>query len=117
MTSLTVILFALLAGSSFLVFLYARRPGRSLRQLRGPEPYSFWLGTFHQFNNDVGLITRLFSGNEADIRYQNEVGDREFQWMREFGSAWRRAGCFGVRASCSVTNLPFVTERSLRHIA
>ena len=118
MTILAAILFTLLVGSSF-VFLYARRPGRSLRQLRGPEPYSFWLGTFHQFNGDVGLITRLFSGNEADLRYQNEVGDFEFKWMREFGSAWRRAGCFGVRAICSVTNFPRLfllngaTDRSL----
>ena len=89
MTSLTAILFTLLVCSSFLFFLCARRPGRSLRQLRGPEPYSFWLGTFSPVhcNGGVVLITRLFSGNEADLRYQNEVGDFEFKWMREFGSA------------------------------
>ncbi|KAI9449717.1 cytochrome P450 [Lactarius psammicola] len=80
MTTFAAILFTLLAGlfSSFLAFLYSRRRGGSLRHLRGPEPSSFWLG------------------NEADIRYQNEVGDCEFKWMREYGSAWRRAGCFGT---------------------
>jgi len=54
-----------------------------------------------------GLVVTLFvycgresdwvtPGSEADIRYQNEVGDCEFKWMREYGSAWRRTGCFGV---------------------
>jgi hypothetical protein len=33
------------------------------------------------------------------MRYQNEVGDCEFKWMREYGSAWRRTGCFGVSTS------------------
>jgi cytochrome P450 len=92
MTSLAAILFAFLAGSSFLVFLYARPRGRSLRQLRGPEPSSFWLG------------------NEADIRYQNEVGDCEFKWMREFGSAWRRAGCFGA------DRLMLADPKAIKHI-
>jgi hypothetical protein len=57
---------------------------------------------------DIRLIGQ-FSGNEADIRYQNEVGDCEFKWMHEYGSAWRRAGCFGVSVFCSVTALHFVT--------
>ena len=55
-------------------------------------------------------------GNETDLRYQNEVGDCEFKWMREYGSAWRRAGCFGVSVSCSVTVLNFVNERKYRQI-
>ncbi|KAF8267874.1 cytochrome P450 [Lactarius quietus] len=37
-----------------------------------------------------------FAGNDADIRYQDEVGDCELKWMREYGSAWRRAGCFSI---------------------
>jgi hypothetical protein len=53
MTSLAAILFTFLAGSSFLVFLHARRRGGSLRQLRGPESSSFWLGTVH-FNSSMG---------------------------------------------------------------
>ncbi|KAI9430949.1 cytochrome P450 [Lactarius psammicola] len=92
MTSLAAILFTLLVGSSLLAFLYSRRRGEPLRDLRGPEPSSFWLG------------------NEADIRYQNEVGDCEFKWMREYGSAWRRAGCFGT------DRLMLADPKAIKHI-
>jgi len=92
MTSLAAILFTLSVGTSFLAFLYARRRGGSLRQLRGPEPSSFWLG------------------NEADIRYQNEVGDCEFKWMREYGSAWRRAGCLGT------DRLMLADPKAIKHV-
>ncbi|KAH9173529.1 cytochrome P450 [Lactarius sanguifluus] len=78
MTDLTAILFTLSAGFSLVAFLCCRRRSGSLRDLRGPASSSFWLG------------------NEADIRYQNEVGDYEFKWMREYGSAWRRTGCLGT---------------------
>jgi len=50
---------------------------RSLKDIRGPEPTSFWLG------------------NVGDVRYQNEVGDAEFRWMREYGGAWKTHGCIG----------------------
>ncbi|KAF8259596.1 cytochrome P450 [Lactarius quietus] len=92
MTSPAAILFTLFVGSSLLAFLYRRRHGRSLGQLRGPESSSFWLG------------------NEADIRYQNEVGDCEFQWMREYGSAWRRAGCFGI------DRLMLADPKAIKHV-
>ncbi|KAH9018119.1 cytochrome P450 [Lactarius pseudohatsudake] len=78
MTDLTAILFTLSAGFSLVAFLYSRRRSGSLRDIRGPASSSFWLG------------------NEADIRYQNEAGDCEFKWMREYGSAWRRTGCLGT---------------------
>ncbi|KAH9011066.1 cytochrome P450 [Lactarius hengduanensis] len=78
MTDLTAILCTLSAGFALVAFLYSRRRSGSLRDLRGPASSSFWLG------------------NEADIRYQNEVGDCEFKWMREYGNAWRRTGCLGV---------------------
>jgi cytochrome P450 len=91
MTSPTAILFTLLAGIS-LVFLYTRRRGRPLKDIRGPQSSSFWLG------------------NEGDIRYQNEVGDYEFEWMREYGSAWRRAGCFGI------DRLMLADPKAIKHI-
>ncbi|KAI0263458.1 cytochrome P450 [Gloeopeniophorella convolvens] len=56
---------------------YVRHRNTFLSRLRGPESSSFWFG------------------NDRDIRYQNEVGDLEFKWMERFGTAWRRAGCFG----------------------
>lgn len=47
------------------------------KDIQGPPSTSFWIG------------------NEKDIRYQNEVGDQEFQWLRQYGTAWRVAGCMG----------------------
>ena len=38
-------------------------------------------------------------GSDVDRRQQNEVGDYEFKWARQYGSAWRQRGCLGVRAS------------------
>jgi len=35
------------------------------------------------------------------VRYQDEVGDLEYKWTREYGTAFRVAGCYGVRASFS----------------
>ena len=68
-------------------------------------------------------------GNESQIRYQNEVGEHEFQWMRRYGTAWHRTGTLGVR-SCSniretsaytrarskVDHLSLVDPKALHHI-
>ncbi|KAI0259409.1 cytochrome P450 [Gloeopeniophorella convolvens] len=41
-------------------------------------------------------VDRLLRNINADQKKKkNEVGDREFQWIREFGSAWKLNGCFG----------------------
>ncbi|KAH9173543.1 cytochrome P450, partial [Lactarius sanguifluus] len=92
MTDLTAILFTLSTVFSLIAFLYSRRRSRSLRDLRGPASSSFCLG------------------NEADIRYQNEVGDCEFKWMREYGSAWRRTGCLGT------DRLMLADPKALKHV-
>jgi cytochrome P450 len=92
MIYLPILLSALLAGFLLLAFIYARHRGQSLTDLRGPEPSSFWLG------------------NESDIRYQNEVGDCEFKWMREYGSAWCRAGCFGTN------RLMLADPKAIKHV-
>ncbi|KAI0263459.1 cytochrome P450 [Gloeopeniophorella convolvens] len=68
---------ALLAVAAFPLYAYNRRRSSFLRKLQGPESSSFWLG------------------NEADLRYQSEVGDNELEWMRQYGTAWRRSGCLG----------------------
>jgi len=52
-------------------------------------------------------------GSEADIRYQNEVGDCEFKWMREYGSAWRRTGCFGVSVYFVQNFSPFISNLNI----
>jgi hypothetical protein len=81
MTSLTAILFTLLVGSSFLAFLYARRRGGSLRQLRGPEPSSFWLGKLHQLNAllmldrlDDSQVTRPIFGTKMKLEIASSSG-------------------------------------------
>ena len=57
-SSLVAILFTLLVGSSFLAFVYTRRRGGYLRQLRGPESSSFWLGKLHQ-SSALSILDRL----------------------------------------------------------
>ncbi|TFY55977.1 hypothetical protein EVG20_g9114 [Dentipellis fragilis] len=64
---------------TFLLLQKARRARRSLKYLPGPPSSSFWLG------------------NLKDIQFQDQVGDVEFKWMREYGSAWRISACMGVR--------------------
>jgi len=50
---------------------------RSLKNLQGP-PSPSWL-----------------LGHEVWVRYQDEVGDLEYKWTREYGTAFRVAGCYG----------------------
>ncbi|KAI0263461.1 cytochrome P450 [Gloeopeniophorella convolvens] len=77
METLIALFLALLTVIVLPVYAYNRRHSSFLRKLQGPKSSSFWLG------------------NEADLRYQNEVGDRELAWMRQYGSVWRRSGCLG----------------------
>ena len=35
-------------------------------------------------------------GNDPDVRYQKEVGDCEFKWLREYGKVWRQHGSLCV---------------------
>ncbi|KAJ6524397.1 cytochrome P450 [Mycena vulgaris] len=71
-------LFPIVLVAALLVTVYAvRRRKRPLKDIRGPDATSFWLG------------------NMGDMRYQKEVGDVEFRWMREYGSAWKLNGCMG----------------------
>lgn len=68
-------------------------------------------------------------GNESQIRYQNEVGEHEFKWMRRYGTAWRRTGTLGVsllqrladvsadaRASLKVDHLSLVDPKALQYV-
>ena len=88
---LALILLSLLA-------LYRRR--RSLRHLRGP-PSPFLFGTYM---DGLGCFSRSLSasGNIHQIPYQENVGDLDFKWVNEYGTAMRVGGTFGVRASMSM---------------
>ncbi|KAJ6524400.1 cytochrome P450 [Mycena vulgaris] len=69
-----------------------RRRKSPLKDIRGPDATSFWLG------------------NMGDMRYQKEVGDVEFPWMREYGSAWKLNGCMGEE------HLMVVDPKALQYI-
>jgi hypothetical protein len=96
-----VLLTLLVTVIASLAFAYIRRRNSFLARLRGPKSPSLWIGKHgverekKKFPFFFGLTT-CDIGNEGDIYYQNEVGDCEFKWMRQFGSAWRRRGCLGV---------------------
>ncbi|ETW75471.1 cytochrome P450 monooxygenase 98 [Heterobasidion irregulare TC 32-1] len=79
-----------------LALIHSRFKRRLPKDIQGPPSTSFWIGAKNRLKS---LIHRRFNsapiGNEKDIRYQNEVGDQEFQWLRQYGTAWRAAGCMG----------------------
>jgi hypothetical protein len=77
-------------------YIYLRRRNSFLRKLQGPEATSFFLGKYPDSVSSVISRRCKITGNEGDLRYQKEVGDNEFQWMRKYGSAWRRTGPLGV---------------------
>lgn len=54
------------------------------------------------------------TGNEGDLRYQNEVGDTEFEWMRKYGTAWHRSGPLGVRLLESNMKPHYLTPEGAR---
>lgn len=91
--ALLVLTGGLLAASLVaLIILFRRR--RSLRQLRGP-PSPFLLGVFSFQQYFYGIDVPL--GNIREIPYQENVGDLDFRWVNEYGTAWRIGGTFGVR--------------------
>ncbi|VDB83977.1 unnamed protein product [Peniophora sp. CBMAI 1063] len=45
--------------------------GSTLKDIRGPRSSSFW------------------TGNIGDYKYQREVGELEFQWLKKYGGAWK----------------------------
>ncbi|KAK0204383.1 cytochrome P450 [Desarmillaria ectypa] len=60
-----------------ITILICRRKRSIVNQLRGPTADSWLLG------------------KEYAIKYQDQVGDLDFPWFREYGSAFRGAACYG----------------------
>jgi hypothetical protein len=87
----------LVAVIAHVTYVYFRRRNSFLRKLQGPESTSFLLGEYLNLSPSVLIPLCRTTGNEGDLRYQNEVGDTEFEWMRKYGTAWRRSGPLGVR--------------------
>ncbi|RPD81959.1 cytochrome P450 [Lentinus tigrinus ALCF2SS1-7] len=72
----------LAAGLSFVAILVAivrRRRYRSLDNIRGP-PTPSWL-----------------HGHDVELTRQNEAGELDFQWMKEYGATWRIGGHLGTQ--------------------
>ncbi|TFY79536.1 hypothetical protein EWM64_g4475 [Hericium alpestre] len=82
---------AFLLALCYLTFR-AVRARSHLSDIRGPPPSSFWIG------------------NEEEIRYQNEVGEIEFKWLRKYGNVWRTSACMGEQA------LVVADPKALQHI-
>ncbi|KAK0449894.1 cytochrome P450 [Armillaria borealis] len=89
---------AILLLSTFLVIalstLLLRRRRSVVKQLRGP-PSNSWL-----------------FGHEYMTQHQDQVGDLEYSWYREFGSAYRAAGCYGqdILAIADPKALQYITQ-------
>ncbi|KAI0756691.1 cytochrome P450 [Daedaleopsis nitida] len=64
----------ILATATALVAILRRRHHRSLKNIRGPTSPS------------------LIFGHDVAINRQSEVGELDFKWMNEYGSAWRIRG-------------------------
>ncbi|KAH9066220.1 cytochrome P450 [Lactarius vividus] len=77
---------------AFFAHTYYRWRNDFLRKLRGPDSSSF------------------LHGNDIEIHYQNEVGDCEFKWAREYGNVWQQHGCLGRN------RLVVADPKALRHI-
>ncbi|KAI8975825.1 PAH-inducible cytochrome P450 monooxygenase PC-PAH 4 [Trametes punicea] len=59
------------------VFFVLSRPWNAFRTIRGPSALSFLLG------------------HEYELSRQDEVGDLESKWLREYGPTWRISGALG----------------------
>ncbi|KAH8998317.1 cytochrome P450 [Lactarius hatsudake] len=85
-------LLPLVVVPAFLARIYYRWQTDFLRKLRGPDSSSF------------------LYGNDMDLMCQNEAGDCEFKWAREYGNVWRQHGCLGT------DRLVVADPEALRHI-
>jgi hypothetical protein len=91
-------LLAFLVVPAFLAHTYYRWRSDFPKKLRGPDSLRFYMVDATDFSS---LIAQAHScaGNDLDARYQKEVGDCEFKWLREYGNVWRQHGCLGVSDS------------------
>ncbi|KAK7015166.1 hypothetical protein VNI00_019176 [Paramarasmius palmivorus] len=74
------------------ISIFLRTRNRSLKLLQGPPNPSFWLG------------------HEQQIQSQREVGELEYKWFREYGTAFRVNTCFGESV------LAIADPKALQHI-
>lgn len=89
---------ALLAAGFVVLLLRLFQHRRSLRQIQGPPRLYSLLGECIFPGNiaEADVIAGL--GHEVLMSRQDEVGDLEFEWLRQYGPTWRIQGAFGVSA-------------------
>lgn len=88
------------AASALVVLLrsyYRWLTHHSIRHIRGPAAGSQLLGTGYMVPFCQYLLISMRAGNIRDIAYQENVGDLDWKWMNEYGTAWRLRGALGVR--------------------
>ncbi|KAF9265928.1 cytochrome P450 [Marasmius fiardii PR-910] len=85
-----------LGFTAVVFFLYFRSRRRSLSYLRGPPRNS-----------------KLF-GRELDLLYEQDVGDLEFKWVEEYGTAFPVPNCYGQDTLfiCDPRALQYVLQTS-----
>lgn len=95
---LTLSTAALLAAGLVVLLLRLFQHRRSLRQIQGPPRLFSLLGECIFTGNIADADSIPGSGHEVHMSRQDEVGDLEFKWLRQYGPTWRIQGAFGVSA-------------------
>lgn len=89
------------AFAAFILVRSHRRSSRySIKHIRGPPRKSWLLGTLRLVFNLMRLISHFSKGNYGDIGHQENVGDLDFAWVKEYGTAWRLPSPLGVSYRC-----------------
>lgn len=85
--------------AAIVYIIYRRYTRCSIKHIRGPKA-PFLLGKVVDVS--TALINSQFflcnvAGNVRDFSYQNNVGDLDFRYAKEYGLVWRMGGALGVR--------------------
>jgi hypothetical protein len=81
---------------AFIAYIAWRNARRhTLKDIRGPPSPSFWTGKAHSLQTR-GYPSHTSPGNEKEHRNSKQVGDLDFQWVREYGPTLMTKGCLGV---------------------
>lgn len=88
-----LILFGALA---VVLFLWRRHVSRlSISYIPGPK--ASWLYGMHALFPDNQGCSHFLEGNVKDFSHQKNVGDIDFQLMKQYGRVWRMRNPLGVR--------------------
>ena len=94
-----ILLFTLLLAVNFI----RRRRYRSLKHVRGPPSPSWVFGTstFSTRTSSALPSDNELVGHDVALTRQEEVGELDFAWLKEYGPTWRIGGHLGVRDLCT----------------